>query len=1364
MEPPRSFESAALRVNLERTESQPGVMPREQQELVDAAAPQYGVANRLRQFLAEFHHRFPNDEWLATQLRSIALQDLWYYEALPQSTRHLSTLLRIMDTLLGRSPVHALKQRVFQTLLEFTEQLAAGEKGEGHASVIDAALGCMEQRLEADTELLVLSSSMLRSIFSATPAREDAGERVTAMFRRALEANLAFWTEGAYVERILRCYPSLFSEMREGLLAYGGREYFAAQRRRLAEAEDWTQLCGIPDFHAVAERFRKGGELFPTPMLRAYYISAILPLPGLGYLNEHLLWDLNQAIRSIQKKHGREKMTAFLDDMFRILATLRAGHPGTVLECLQTLGGIIQPTDDTELIDHFIDALIDFGFIHPRPGGTGQPGQSRGEEAHVKNIRAWLAIIEGNPRRSARLLSALIINLRLGGVFIADNDLFQRDVTALLNADVRSVSFLIKQLAILFPVYFNEIGAEGELRDISTVVDQLSGRRDRLLHFVRKQIHAESNNSHVRLTEEILAYWHDGSTEGLLPFLPDDVREAMEADTEWVSGSRAVVTHLCERLSLEPRALTSLSSSELAEAAADAYPVEDVHLQRVIHLCRIHQLLRQKYSIAVEDIIPHMEKLHHIREKDIDEFRGLMATDVPEDTLCFVLTMLRRLHEVFFDPAQSTAQEEIYHKRHIAAGIPSMYGRYMEPKFQALGLVFRFEALATQLFERIVAEANLRYITAGTLRRMHRILVLFRQSLEIEGYSDEGFSSTVEMLRFSLSTTSTTIHQYINLFQFLAGNVKSIIHSNFINPHEAQLARILPQHIAEGTHARMHAMSEQLYRDLISTTFPMQQLDNFIASVIASLSEMLKHLSPDVIQSAMGYDSRLTNTRLFEPNAELDNPVFLGAKGYYLKRLYALGFPVPPGFVLTTELFRRRDAITHHPDMSAEIDDLIRTRLGNLESLGRFRFGDPARPLLLSVRSGAAVSIPGAMNTFLNVGMNEEVAEGLSRQENFAWTAWDCYRRFLQTWGMVQGIARDDFDAVIIDHKERCGVEQKMQFTPAQMRAIAAAYRRVLADHGVMLEDDAFRQLRQAVLMVLDSWYTERAEVYRSKLQIAEDWGTAVVVQQMVLGNLNDDSGSGVVFTHDPHVHDQGIHLYGDFTVCSQGEDIVAGLVHTLPISEQQRLRSQSPVGQSLEKDFPDIYRQLEQYASSIVFEHNFGHQEIEFTFESRDPADLHILQTRDHSLLRERQTPVFEIDAARGAQVGSGIGSGGGAMNGLVCFDGDDLRRLRAERPEQQLILIRPDTVPDDIGMIFECDGLLTARGGATSHAAVTAVRLKKTCVVDCRDLRVDEAGKTCTINGVEFRPGDAIAIDGRLGSIYRGTLAVSYEHIQMP
>jgi pyruvate,orthophosphate dikinase len=262
----------------------------------------------------------------------------------------------------------------------------------------------------------------------------------------------------------------------------------------------------------------------------------------------------------------------------------------------------------------------------------------------------------------------------------------------------------------------------------------------------------------------------------------------------------------------------------------------------------------------------------------------------------------------------------------------------------------------------------------------------------------------------------------------------------------------------------------------------------------------------------------------------------------------------------------------------------------------------------------------------------------------------------------------------------------------------------------------------------------------------------------MVLGNLSPESGTGVVFTHDPLEDKPGVNLYGDFTLFSQGEDVVAGLVHTLPISEKQRKSMSGNIKISLEKDFPEIYQELLCRAKELIEKHGFGHQEIEFTFESPQKDGFYILQTREHSTTQPEKICVFAADRKSMEFLGSGIGIGGGALNGILVFNMEDLMESATRFPGKKRILVRPDTVPDDIDMIFECDGLLTARGGATSHAAVTAVRLGKICIVNCKVLEVIEAEKRCFINGVEFHTGDEIAIEGRLGNIYRGNYPVEY------
>ncbi|MDD3706063.1 MAG: PEP-utilizing enzyme, partial [Clostridiaceae bacterium] len=238
-----------------------------------------------------------------------------------------------------------------------------------------------------------------------------------------------------------------------------------------------------------------------------------------------------------------------------------------------------------------------------------------------------------------------------------------------------------------------------------------------------------------------------------------------------------------------------------------------------------------------------------------------------------------------------------------------------------------------------------------------------------------------------------------------------------------------------------------------------------------------------------------------------------------------------------------------------------------------------------------------------------------------------------------------------------------------------------------------------------------------------------------------------------------GINLYGDFTLCSQGEDIVSGLVHTLPITESQRRDYYSDCSLSLESEFPEIYNALLELATQLVDTYGFVHQEIEFTFESDNPDDLYVLQTRNQKLKKQKNLSRFVPAPDKMKLAGRGIGIGGGALSGILTFDMEDLKEAMNNHPGEKRILVRPDTVPDDIPLIFSCDGLITGRGGATSHAAVTAASLGKVCVVSCKGLTVNEADKRCSINGINFKSGDGISIDGSLGNVYKGVYEIQYE-----
>jgi pyruvate,orthophosphate dikinase len=397
------------------------------------------------------------------------------------------------------------------------------------------------------------------------------------------------------------------------------------------------------------------------------------------------------------------------------------------------------------------------------------------------------------------------------------------------------------------------------------------------------------------------------------------------------------------------------------------------------------------------------------------------------------------------------------------------------------------------------------------------------------------------------------------------------------------------------------------------------------------------------------------------------------------------------------------------------------------------------------------------MDTFLNVGINEKITAGVAAKTRNAWFAWDNYRRFLQCYGMALGLDRDHFDAIIRRFKDKAGIAYKRAFSGEQMKAVALSYKQSLLDFGIDIPEDPLEQLHTVVRLVLSSWDSEKAKAYRRIIGISDDWGTAVTVQTMVYGNLSRRSGSGVIFTHNPRWSGDSLRLWGDFTIGNQGEDVVAGLVNTLPISIRQQETEMRDTDITLETHFPQIYGALRDIAVNLIETQGWTPQEMEFTFESDIRQDLYLLQTRDMVIRQRKKALTFDLNVISQMKVvGHGIGVSGGAMSGRVVFDLEEIRQWREQEPDTSLILLRSDTVPDDIREIHAADGLLTARGGLTSHAAVVAHRLGKTCVVGCSTMACDEKDKKCTIGQTILMPGDFISMDGQSGTVYRGFINI--------
>ncbi len=488
----------------------------------------------------------------------------------------------------------------------------------------------------------------------------------------------------------------------------------------------------------------------------------------------------------------------------------------------------------------------------------------------------------------------------------------------------------------------------------------------------------------------------------------------------------------------------------------------------------------------------------------------------------------------------------------------------------------------------------------------------------------------------------------------------------------------------------------------------------------------------------------------------------LGGKGANLAEMTSLDMPVPQGFTITTE------ACTNYYNsgetISAEIQEQIFEYLEKLEAITGKKFGDPANPLLCSVRSGARASMPGMMDTVLNLGLNDEVVEGLANLTNNERFAFDAYRRFIQMFSdVVMGIPKDYFDHALDSIKEARGIQYDHQLSVEDLKKAVAEFKAIYArEVGTEFPSDSRTQLLAAVKAVFSSWNNPRAIYYRRMNDIPSSWGTAVTVQSMVFGNMGDDCGTGVAFTRNPSTGEN--KLYGEFLMNAQGEDVVAGI------------RTPQTIDQ-LAQVMPKAYEQILKIADTLE-KHNQDMQDLEFTIEK---GKLYMLQTRngkrtaqaaikiavdmvkqklctiEEALMKVEPNqldsllhPQFEPTALKNAkEVAKGLPASPGAACGRVYFNAEDAKEAVSKRNEP-VILVRTETSPEDIEGMAAAKGVLTARGGMTSHAAVVARGMGRCCVSGCHTLRVDHDNKVCYFGDIRVNEGDFISIDGATGYVY--------------
>ncbi len=500
-----------------------------------------------------------------------------------------------------------------------------------------------------------------------------------------------------------------------------------------------------------------------------------------------------------------------------------------------------------------------------------------------------------------------------------------------------------------------------------------------------------------------------------------------------------------------------------------------------------------------------------------------------------------------------------------------------------------------------------------------------------------------------------------------------------------------------------------------------------------------------------------------EGNADMRN--LLGGKGANLAEMTNLGLPVPQGFTITTE------ACTQYYEDGEKINDEIQAQIMEyivkMEEITGKKFGDKENPLLVSVRSGARASMPGMMDTILNLGLNEDVVNVLAEKSGNPRWAWDCYRRFIQMYSdVVMEVGKKYFEELIDEMKAQKGVTQDVDLTAEDLKVLAEQFKaEYKAKIGVDFPTDPKEQLMGAIKAVFRSWDNPRANVYRRDNDIPYSWGTAVNVQMMAFGNMGETSGTGVAFTRDPATGEK--HLMGEFLLNAQGEDVVAGV------------RTPQKIDQ-LKEVMPEVYEQFLSICH-ILEDHYRDMQDMEFTIEDKH---LYMLQTRngkrtaqaalkiacdlvDEGMITEQKAvamidprnldtllhPQFDAAALKAATpAAKALGASPGAACGKIVFTAEDAKRWAARG--EKVVLVRLETSPEDIEGMKSAQGILTVRGGMTSHAAVVARGMGTCCVSGCGDIVMDEANKKFTLAGKEYHEGDAISLDGSTGNIYDGII----------
>lgn len=1124
----------------------------------------------------------------------------------------------------------------------------------------------------------------------------------------------------------------------------------------------------------------------------------------------------------------------------------RDGNYYAAFATIYNIGKTVIESGKTPVIDHFVDILVKSKFRFPEFSGIASDWSVIVNSSHLENIRTWMRLIELNPRIMRKLAASLIVNLKLGGVFLKDTDVFQRDVSRLLNSDYADVFHLITSLAAVFPAFYHDIGATGNIRAFTEKIDTNHLMND-LVHFLRKQVHVESSSRTVLLLQRVMEFWKTGEKELLKNLVPAEVYDNLDRSHrlvnldgepaaqavfeeakrlfpeyselrfwdffqavgkkrfEEVAGSlrgegiapelvRDAIGCLSEYLEAQfPAEMTKMLHHIRSMFDIDTskkqiwkflYEVSDedfrkifenvrfldvsrVNVEKFITFLHVYRMIFDKYNFSdVRDI----EKLEAYAAENLfdppeDFFQKLKGSDlyVALDALLGLQNSLKR--DILLSRKEYEPIDTIEFKRHIAFGIPSMYGSYKERKFDTLKVFFHSNLIRERLFESLLESSAIFPHERINYDELKRITALFHRAFEIDGFANHEMRSMISLLEVpnlaitqfrDIVTSLLTIHGEISdLFNETYKYVCSVIIDNI------GVKRIVEDYLPHETNRNAEVIVDRFLRSQIMQSPLLQLFDNLLIRVRDRIASDLEARGDLVCLNAS--DTRKNKGPLFHVigrhpetagREELFVPLWqTGSKAQGLIIAANMeGLHVPEGIVVSTEFYKRiREGDADNPRFQRKV---IYSLKKYIDEFTGGRYANPRDPVLLSVRSGAVFSMPGVMDTITNVGVTQEIIDRLAERD--PWFAYDCYRRLIHDFGIsIYGIDRSLFEQLMAQAKEEAGVDLKEKLVGGQMEVLTKKYRFAINKLGFSVPKDPYEQLFFAVHGVFKSWDSEIAQNYRRLVNISDDWGTAVIIQRMVFGNVSPLCITGVVHSH--YLGYENIGLFGEYKTRAQGHDIVSGIARVFPISEGQRIKyARSGVFPSLEKTYPEHYKKI-YHAVKLIRERWGNDVEIEFTMEN---DVLYILQ------IRGMVTHIFETEELVESPaelseylLGQGLAASGGAVSGRAVFDIDRIELLRIRYPGDKLILIRPETNPEDVIGIQKSDGILTCIGGMTSHAVLQMRRMAKSGVSDFSLMKIDEQGNMAVVRRepsekgkVIIREGDFLTIDGHTGHVYLG------------